>query len=351
MPGLRTVPVVALTGALGAGKTTVLNHLLAHRDGRRIGVLVNDFGAVDVDALLVEAGSAATLSLAGGCLCCRVDEDSLESTVRALTSGRTPLDLVVLEASGVADPSTLARRLADVVRHPGRLTGQVLVVDALAWDRGERPSAADLHHAGLVALTKTDVPGATSIEDVRDALPAGVTVVEAPHGALDPALFVDAPPPPTGPRQLSLADALTPETTHSHTPSVAWEHDGPVHPRRLVEVIGSGLPGAYRVKGVVRLDVPQGPRWWVVHRVGGRVSAGPAPRAAPTSRMVALGPDLDEQAARSALGRLRRDPREGVAPADFMGWWPWVPDALRPDWARTDWARTDGARTDGARTS
>lgn len=335
-PALRTIPVVALTGALGAGKTTVLNHLLAHRDGRRIGVLVNDFGAVDVDALLVEAGSAATLSLAGGCLCCRVDEDTLESTLHALTTGRTPLDLVVLEASGMADPSTLARRLADVVRHPGRLTGQVLVVDALAWARGERPSGSDLHHAGLVALTKTDVPGAPGIDEVRGTLPDGVTVVEAPHGALDPALFVDAPPPVVGPRQLSLADALEPETTHRHTPSVAWEHDGPVHPRRLVEVVGSGLPGAYRVKGVLRLDVPQGPRWWVVHRVGGRVSAAPAPRGAPTSRVVALGPDLDEQVASEALARLRRDPLEEVAPADFMGWWPWVPDALRPDWARAE---------------
>lgn len=333
---LRTIPVVALTGALGAGKTTVLNHLLVHRDGRRIGVLVNDFGAVDVDALLVEAGSAATLSLAGGCLCCRVDEETLESTLRALTTGRSPLDLVVLEASGVADPSTLARRLADVVRHPGRLTGQVLVVDALAWARGERPSAVDLHHAGLVALTKTDVAGAGGFDDVRGALPSTVPVVEAPHGALDPTLFVDAPPPAAGPRQLSLADALEPEATHRHTPSVAWEHDGLVHPRRLVEVVGSGLPGAYRVKGVVRLDVPHGPRWWVVHRVGGRVSAAPAPRAAPTSRVVALGPDLHEQTASDALGRLGRDPLEEVAPADFMGWWPWVPDALRPRWARTE---------------
>ena len=335
-PAPRSVPVVALTGALGAGKTTVLNHLLGHRDGRRIGVLVNDFGAVDVDALLVEAGSAATLSLAGGCLCCRVDEDTLESTLHALTTGRTPLDLVVLEASGVADPSTLARRLADVVTHPGRPTGQVLVVDALAWARGERPSATDLHHAGLATLTKTDFPGAAGIDEVRDALPSTLTVVEAPRGALDPALFVDAPPAPTGPRQLSLADAIEPETTHRHTPSVAWEHDGPVHPRRLVEVVGSGLPGAYRVKGVLRLDVPQGPRWWAVHRVGGRLHASPAPRAAPTSRVVALGPDLDEQAASDALGRLRRDPLEEVAPADFMGWWPWVPDALRPDWARTE---------------
>ncbi|GAA2080767.1 hypothetical protein GCM10009821_21580 [Aeromicrobium halocynthiae] len=57
--------------------------------------------------------------------------------------------------------------------------------------------------------------------------------------------------------------------------------------------------------------------------------------------MVALGPDLDARAATHVLDRLRRDAREEVAPADFMGGWPWVSDALRPDWARTDGAGTD----------
>lgn len=336
-----TVPVVALTGSLGSGKTTVLNHLLAHRAGRRVGVLVNDFGAVDVDALLVDAGSAATLSLAGGCVCCRVDDDTLESTLEQLTSARAGLDLVLVESSGVADPATLAARLQRSVRHPGHLAGLLHVVDAQAWARDDGAvDVAALQRADLVALTKTDLTGSVAVDDARARLAAlvrdGVAVVDAPHGAVDPDLFVDAPAPDAGPRQLTLDEALPLPGGHQHVHAAAWEHDGPVHPRRLATLLDSGLPEAYRLKGVVRLDVPWGARWWVVHRVGGLPRVTPAARPAPTSRLVALGPSLDEASALAALTDVGRDPHEEVTPDDHAPLMRWVPDPLRPEWARRD---------------
>lgn len=337
-----TVPVVALTGSLGSGKTTILNHLLAHRGRRRVGVLVNDFGAVDVDALLVDAGSAATLSLAGGCVCCRVDDDTLDSTLEQLTSPRAGLDLVLVESSGVADPATLAARLHRAVRHPGQVGGLLHVLDARAWSDDDTVlDPAALARADLVALTKTDLPGSVPVAEARRRLEpmlrTGVPVVDAPHGAVDPDLFADASAPlDDGPRQLSLAEALPLPGGHQHVHASTWEHDGLVHPRRLAELLDGGLPSAYRLKGVVRLDVPWGARWWTVHRVGGLPRVTPAPRPAPTSRLVALGPTLDERAAEVALTHVGRDPQEEVAPDDHAALMRWVPDDLRPEWARVE---------------
>ncbi len=315
-----TVPVVALTGSLGSGKTTILNHLLAHRGQRRVGVLVNDFGAVDVDALLVDAGSAATLSLAGGCVCCRVDDDTLDSTLEQLTSPRAGLDLVLVESSGVADPATLAARLHRAVRHPGQVGGLLHVLDARAWSDDDTVlDPAALARADLVALTKTDLPGSVPVAEARRRLEpmlrTGVPVVDAPHGAVDPDLFADASAPlDDGPRQLSLAEALPLPGGHQHVHASTWEHDGLVHPRRLAELLDGGLPSAYRLKGVVRLDVPWGARWWTVHRVGGLPRVTPAPTPEPRAR-----PETRCFPRRSARSRSADGPARPV--------WPWpAPD-------------------------
>jgi G3E family GTPase len=249
---------------------------------------------------------------------------------------------VLVESSGVADPATLAARLHRAVRHPGQAGGLLHVLDARAWaDDDTLLDPAALARADLVALTKTDLPGSVPVAEARRRLEpllrTGVPVVDAPHGALDPELFADASAPLNdGPRQLSLAEALPLPGGHQHVHASTWEHDGLVHPRRLAELLDGGLPEAYRLKGVVRLDVPWGARWWTVHRVGGLPRVTPAPRPAPTSRLVALGPTLDERAAEVALTHVGRDPQEEVAPDDHAALMRWVPDDLRPEWARVE---------------
>lgn len=97
------VPVTLLTGFLGAGKTTLLNRILRGEHGMRVGVLVNDFGAINIDASLVESVEENTISLVNGCVCCEIRED-LVSSLEELLTRTDALDHVILEASGVADP-------------------------------------------------------------------------------------------------------------------------------------------------------------------------------------------------------------------------------------------------------
>ena len=101
------IPFTVIGGFLGAGKTTLLNRLLRGATGRRFAVMVNDFGALDIDGRLVAEHAGETIALANGCLCCTIG-DSLVTTLLALLERSERFDHIVVEASGVADPGRIA---------------------------------------------------------------------------------------------------------------------------------------------------------------------------------------------------------------------------------------------------
>ncbi|MGV0802377.1 GTP-binding protein, partial [Mycolicibacterium elephantis] len=100
---MGAIPVIALTGYLGAGKTTLLNHVL-RQPGARIGVVINDFGELNVDAALVTGQVDEPASIAGGCICCLPDDGGLDDALAKLADPRLGLDAIIVEASGLADP-------------------------------------------------------------------------------------------------------------------------------------------------------------------------------------------------------------------------------------------------------
>lgn len=155
----QSVPAVLIGGYLGAGKTTLVNHLLRHANGRRIAVLVNDFGEVSIDADLIVGAEGGVLSLAGGCVCCSFGSDLVGTLAEVLRRDPRP-DLLLIETSGVGIPSAVARAARLV---PGlRLEATVVVADALTV----RERAADryvgdtvrqqLDDADLLLLNQTD---------------------------------------------------------------------------------------------------------------------------------------------------------------------------------------------------
>lgn len=152
------LPVIALTGYLGAGKTTLLNHIL-RAPGARIGVVINDFGAIDVDAALVAGQIDEAASIAGGCLCCLPDTGGLDSALERLAHPRLRLDAIVIEASGVAEPVALARhvRFSGVERvRPGGVIDVVNAADHFETvDTGGTPPAR-YAAASLVVINKID---------------------------------------------------------------------------------------------------------------------------------------------------------------------------------------------------
>src|SRR5579863_6169591 len=180
------VPILLVTGFLGAGKTTVVNHLLAHAEGRRIAAVVNDFGAINIDAELIAGASDGVASLSNGCICCSLQGDLLRTLAALLRRDPRP-ECIVIETSGVAEPAEIVRNLMDpVIWREAPLETVLCVVDATT------PAAvltdpllrSQIRAADIVALSKLDLADAAisgRVRDVvRDVQPAAV-VVDARH--------------------------------------------------------------------------------------------------------------------------------------------------------------------------
>ncbi len=170
----HAMPVTVLTGFLGAGKTTLVNRILAEEHGLRIAVLVNDFGEIDIDSELIVGVGSGTVSLANGCVCCEVRDDligAIDSVLRA----DDELDAILLEASGVAEPMGIARTFTSpAYRDRIRLDGIVAVVDAEQLPaQAADPATRDLvfgqiGYSDLVVLNKIDRADRQRVDEVRD---------------------------------------------------------------------------------------------------------------------------------------------------------------------------------------
>lgn len=166
------IPAVVLTGFLGAGKTTVLNSLLRSRPDLRIGVVENEAGEEGVDGDLLE-GAARVVEIAGGCACCTV-RGALVGALELMGQRTGELDLVVVEASGVADPIPIVQAFqAHEIRSRLRFTEIICVVDAAAVaDTKRRPVIHDLQLrlAEHVVVTKSDLVDTERMENVKERI-------------------------------------------------------------------------------------------------------------------------------------------------------------------------------------
>ncbi|GAA0299760.1 CobW family GTP-binding protein [Kineococcus aurantiacus] len=314
-----STPVVVLAGFLGAGKTTVLNQLLRSAADVRLGVVVNDFGAVGIDALLVAGWADSAVSLENGCLCCSTDDGSVDELLARLTAPRRGpgLDAVVVEASGVAEPSAMVRRVLTTTVPGVRYGGLVVAVDAVEFEatRLRHPQLDDhVAMADVVLLTKTDlVPAeeAARLAAVCRGLNAWAPVVPAAKGQLDPRLLFETPP--ARQRQLALGEVVhdpgDPGThVHSMYDAVEFRSEAPLDPRRFVAFLERRPSGVFRVKGFVRFAVEGSGQRYLLQTVGAAVrferGAWP-PGSDRATELVLVGAGLDADA-------LRRDLRDCV---------------------------------------
>ena len=310
---MHKIPVTVITGFLGAGKTTVLRHLLQNNQGRRIAVLVNEFGEIGIDGDLLRAcqicdddedpscNISNIVELTNGCLCCTVQEEFLP-TMQELLKRRDKLDCILIETSGLALPKPLVQAFRwPEIRNAATVDGVVTVVDGEALAAGQfvcdlealeaqRQADDSLEHetpieelfedqlacADMVLLTKVDrldLASQTKVQRwLQQKLPDGVKIVSCLQGAVNPEILLGF--------NAAVEDNLEHRPSH-HDSEEEHDHDDDINavqivtpqtfePDALIGLLKSLVQHheIYRVKGFVA--VPNKPMRLVLQGVGQR---------------------------------------------------------------------------------
>jgi G3E family GTPase len=332
-PSASTLPVTLLTGFLGSGKTTILNHLLRQPALSRTVVIVNEFGEIGIDHDLVESASEDFVVLQGGCVCCTVRSDLLD-TLRALFQKRVrgqiaEFDRVVIETTGLADPAPILNSLITdpIASARYRLDGVVTAVDAVnGWDTLDRAPEA-VKQAALtdrLVLTKTDLADTETIGRLTGRLHAlnpAAAVLTAANGAVDTARLFDIglynPQSKCLDAQRWLDEESFDEHHHhgdidvnrhdDHIDAFCVTFDEPVS-RQALDCWLAALaalkgPDLLRVKGLVNIEGLSGPMavYGVQHVIHLPIPLDAWPSDDHRTRIVFIKRDMDEQILREGL--------------------------------------------------
>jgi G3E family GTPase len=304
------IPMVVVGGYLGAGKTTLLNYVLSNSGQRRVTVLVNDFGDINIDAALIRERTDDVINLENGCICCSIGGRLVDALLGISARPERP-ELLIIEASGVSDPAKIAQ--IGLLDRQFRLYGIIVAVDAERIAQTlQDPYVGDIARrqiagASAVVLTKTDLVIArekAAAKEVVSELASTAVLLESVDGKIPLELIFDASVAPRH-RSGNLATGAK-LTNHLGICSFSFRSDSRLDRKKLKAAFRNLSAPLLRAKGIVWLERESSPQ--ELHVVGSRILITPfSGSAASESTIVLIGrfTDEDEYAVTRCLDSTR----------------------------------------------
>lgn len=274
----KKIPITVIQGFLGSGKTTLLNHFLTHNQGMNIGVVVNDFGDINIDSQLVKSKTEKRLELTSGCICCSLQTLDLQEAIDQFTYRDSNIDYIIIEASGLAEPRDLALTLKNTLGLKVRLDSIVTVLDAenIKKNASEHDTARDqIIFTDFIIINKVDLVSHAKIKEIHQMVNSfnpKARVIESTKADVDVRLLLDQDMYKT--RDINVGnepDSDHSRHVHSHYSSFSWTSQKPLHPMKFQEFVNRKLPvEVYRAKGFADFGLKGHSRKYIFQLVGVR---------------------------------------------------------------------------------
>ena len=324
----NSIPILLMVGFLGSGKTSLLNHLLKNKQGLKIGVIINDFGKINIDSMLVAAQTDETLELSNGCICCSIDEEGgLTGALNKLAHIGSRLDYIVIEASGLAEPRELATSLRLIKNNYCHFDALINIVDAENFEKNNKTSDTimdDLGISDIIIINKTDLVSDEKLSDIEKAIRLVAPksrLLKSTHGQVDFRLLMNVDNKisaqlPLGSGHDHDHDHEDHQHLHDQFQSISFQTSKPLDPQKIEEWAKNIDANIFRAKGIIFFGMKGMGQKFIFQAVGQRYALKLDEwtlNQTPQTNLVIIGTNLDKQKIEIELHDLIDDQPENVS--------------------------------------